>query len=196
MSMANKRTRAIDKNEFELIITTIKQGFATNTGQRIRPNSRVTAALCCEANLGLRIGDIVKLKLSDIVFEGGRYHLDITEEKTNKKRTFTVPSEVYTYLQSYALENGIKPKARLFNLTVRAVQSHLKLTCDYLGLQGVSTHSFRKFFAMSIYNDNGCNVELVRELLQHSSVAVTQHYLSVDSKQVEQALQKHIVLPT
>ncbi|NCC15338.1 MAG: integrase [Clostridia bacterium] len=194
--MANKRTRAIDKNEFELIITTIKQGFATNTGQRIRPNSRVTAALCCEANLGLRIGDIVKLKLSDIVFEGGRYHLDITEEKTNKKRTFTVPSEVYTYLQSYALENGIKPKARLFNLTVRAVQSHLKLTCDYLGLQGVSTHSFRKFFAMSIYNDNGCNVELVRELLQHSSVAVTQHYLSVDSKQVEQALQKHIVLPT
>lgn len=193
--MANKRTRAIDKQEFELIITTITQGFITGTGQKIRPNVRIATALVLEANLGLRIGDIVKLKLSDIVFESGRYHLDIIEEKTKEKRTFTVPNEVYTYLQSYALENGIKPKARLFNITVRAVQNHLQLVCDYLGITGVSTHSFRKLFAMSIYNENGCDVELTRVLLNHSSVAVTQHYLSVDTKQVEQALQKHIVLP-
>lgn len=192
--MANKKTRAIDKSEFELIISTIQRGFTTSTGQRIRPNSRVAAALCCEANLGLRIGDIVKLKLSDIVYESGRYHLDIIEEKTKKKRTFTVPNEVYTYLQTYALENGIKPKNRLFNLTVRAVQSHLKMTCDYLGLENISSHSFRKFFANSIYLQD-YNVEIVRTLLNHSSVAVTQHYLSVDTKQVEQALQKHIVLP-
>lgn len=194
--MANKKTRAIDRAEFELIISTIQKGFTTSTGQRIRPNSRVAAALCCEANLGLRIGDIVKLKLSDIVYESGRYHLDIVEEKTKKKRTFTVPHEIYTYLQSYALEKGIKPKQRLFDITVRAVQSHLKMTCDYLGLENISSHSFRKFYAMSIYNDNDCNVELVRALLNHSSIAVTQHYLSVDTKLVEEALQKHIILPT
>ncbi len=132
--------------------------------------------------------------MSDIVYESGRYHLDIVEEKTKKKRTFTVPNEVYTYLQTYALENGIKPKQRLFDLTVRAIQSHLKLTCDYLGLENISSHSFRKFFANSIYLQD-YNVEIVRTLLNHSSVAVTQHYLSVDTKQVEQALQKHIVLP-
>lgn len=194
--MANKKTRAIDKQEFELIISTIQRGFITSTGQKIRPNPRVATALVLEANLGLRIGDIVKLKLSDIVYESSRYHLDIVEEKTKKKRTFTVPHEIYTYLQSYALERGIKPKQRLFDLTVRAVQSHLKLVCDYLDIQGVSTHSYRKFYAMSIYNQNDYNVELVRELLQHSSIAVTQQYLSVDSKQIEQALQKHIVLPT
>lgn len=193
--MANKKTRAINRDEFELIISTIKQGFITVTGERVKSNIRIATALTLQANLGLRIGDIVKLKLSDIVYESGRYHLDIIEQKTGKKRTFTVPVEVYTYLQGYALENGIKPKARLFDRTVRAVQSHLKLVCDYLGLENISTHSFRKFFAMSIYNENDCNVELVRELLQHSNVAVTQHYLSVDSKQVEQALQKHIVLP-
>ncbi|NYB73778.1 tyrosine-type recombinase/integrase [Sedimentibacter hydroxybenzoicus DSM 7310] len=192
--MANKKTRAIDKQEFELIISTIQKGFITNTGQRIRPNVRVAATLCCEANLGLRIGDIVKLKLSDIVYESGRYHLDIIEEKTRKKRTFTVPHEIYTYLQGYALENSIKPRQRLFDMTVRAVQSHLKLATDYLGLENVSTHSFRKFFANSIYQQD-YNVEIVRTLLNHSSIAVTQHYLSVDTKQVEQALQKHIVLP-
>lgn len=194
--MANKKTRAIDKNEFELIITTIKQGFITATGERVKPNMRIATALTLQANLGLRIGDIVKLKLSDIVYESGRYHLDITEEKTKKKRTFTVPSEVYTYLQGYALEMGIKPKGRLFSLTVRTIQNHLKLVCNYLGITGVSTHSMRKFFAMSIYRANGCDVELVRALLNHSSVAVTQHYLSVEPKLVEQALQKHIVLPT
>lgn len=192
--MANKKTRAVDKQEFELIISTIQQGFTTSTGQKIRANQRVAAALCCEANLGLRIGDIVKLKLTDIVYESGRYHLDITEEKTKKKRTFTVPHEIYTYLQSYALEKGIKPKQRLFDITVRAVQSHLKMTCDYLGLENISSHSFRKFFANSIYLQD-YNVEIVRTLLNHSSVAVTQHYLSVDTKQVEQALSKHIVLP-
>lgn len=192
--MANKKTRAIDTQEFELIISTITQGFTTGTGQKIRPNVRIATALVLEANLGLRVGDIVKLRLSDIVFESGRYHLDIVEEKTKKKRNFTVPNEVYTYLQSYALENGIKPKQRLFGLTVRAVQNHLHLVCDYLGLENISSHSFRKYFANSIYLQD-YNVELVRVLLNHSSVAVTQHYLSVDTKQVEQALSKHIVLP-
>lgn len=90
---------------------------------------------------------------------------------------------------------GLRPRERLFGVTVRAIQGHLQLACEHLGLQGVGTHSFRKFFAVSIYTENDYNVELVRTLLQHSSVAVTQHYLSVEPKLVEDALQKHIVLP-
>lgn len=193
--MANYKTRAITKSEFNLIIDTIRKGFTTATGERAEPSPKVAMVLILQANIGLRIGDIVKLRLSDIVFEGGRYHLDIIEEKTKKARTFTVPNQVYTYLQSYALEQGISPKSRLFPIAVRTVQYHLNRACEYLGLMGVSTHSFRKYFAVSIYTENDFNVELVRTLLQHSSVAVTQHYLSVEPKLVEQALQKHIVLP-
>lgn len=194
--MANIKTRAIDRDEFELIIATMQSGFTTNTGKRVRPNYRISAALIIQANLGLRIGDIVRLRLSDIIYESGRYRLQIWEQKTGKERNFTVPTEIYIFLQRYALENNlINPKSRLFHLTVRAIQSHLKLVTDYLGLEGVSTHSFRKYFANSIYLQD-YNVELVRVLLNHSNVAVTQHYLSVDTKQVEQALQKHIVLPT
>lgn len=194
--MANYKTRAITDNEFNLIIDTIRNGFTTTDGVRVEPNCKVAMALILQANIGLRIGDIVSLRLSDIVFEGGRYHLDIIEEKTKKARTFTVPTEVFTYLQTYALEQGISPKCKLFPIAVRTVQYHLNRACDYLGIVGVSTHSFRKYFAVSIYTENDYNVELVRTLLQHSSVAVTQHYLSVDSKTVENALQKHIVLPT
>lgn len=193
--MANKKTRAITREEFEKIISTIRIGFTLPNGDRVRPNERVSVALTLQANLGLRIGDIVHLRLADIIFEGGRYHLDIVEQKTGKARNFTVPTEVYIYLQNYTIQQGLRPTQKLFPLTVRAVQLHLQKVCRYLGITGVSTHSFRKFFAVSIYMENDYNVELVRQLLQHSSVAVTQHYLSVEPKIVEQALQKHIVLP-
>ena len=60
-----------------------------------RANDRIATALILEANLGLRISDILNLKLCDIVRDGNRYRLDITEQKTEKKRTFTVPTELY-----------------------------------------------------------------------------------------------------
>ena len=193
--MANKRTRALSREEFEKVIHTIKTGFLTSTGEKVRPNIKIATALTLQGNIGLRIGDIVRFRLSDIVFESGRYRLDIVEEKTGKTRTFTVPTEVYIFLQKYALENNIKPQGRLFNVTVRAVQKHLQKVCDYLKLENISTHSFRKFFAYEIYIKNDFNITLVKELLQHSSLYSTTKYLSVDSKTVEKALQNHIVIP-
>ncbi len=193
--MANKKTRALTDDEFAQIIQTIQRGYITANGKKIKPNIRVSVALTLQANLGLRIGDIINLKLSDIVKDGNRYRLDITEQKTGKKREFTVPNEIYTYLQSYALENSIRPNQKLFPITVRQVQKHLQITAEYLNLENVGTHSFRKFFAVSVYNNNNYNVELVRTLLNHSNVTVTQRYLSIENRLVELALQNHIVLP-
>jgi site-specific recombinase XerD len=79
-------------------------------------------------------------------------------------------------------------------MTVRAVQKQLKRAADYLGLSGISTHSFRKYFATSIYLENGYNIELVRTLLQHSSAAITQKYIGIGTKDMEDALQQHIKL--
>jgi len=193
--MANKKTRALTDDEFAQIIQTIQRGYITADGKKIKPNIRVSVALTLQANLGLRIGDIINLKLSDIVKDGNRYRLDITEQKTGKKREFTVANEIYTYLQSYALENSIRPNQKLFPITVRQVQKHLQITAEYLNLENIGTHSFRKFFAVSVYNNNNYNVELVRTLLNHSNVTVTQRYLSIENRLVELALQNHIVLP-
>ena len=195
--MANFKTRAVSKEEFELIIKTISTGFVLPDGRRVKPNEWVATVLTLQANLGLRVGDVVKLRLSDIVLENGRYHLDITEQKTQKTRNFTVPAEVYIYIQNYAIKRGLKPKQRLFDISVRTVQNHLQLTCDYLGFgHSLGTHAFRKFFAQSIYENNNFDIVLVKELLQHSSVAITQRYVGVGSQRVEQALQNHVVLPT
>ena len=100
----------------------------------------------------------------------------------------------YDYIKNYAEVNGIKPNAKLFDISERAVQKHLKAVAEYLGLESISTHSFRKYFATQIYINNDYNIELVRELLQHSSTTITQRYIGIGSKQLERALEKHICL--
>ena len=182
--------RAITKEEYKEIIDTMESGFLNH-----RPNHKIATALRIVANLGLRIGDTLNLKLSDIVYEGGRYHLDIIEQKTQKKRVFTVPLEIVEYIRQYTRENGIKENEFIFGtITERPVQRHLKLVCDYLEIENVSTHSFRKMFATEIYKNNDYNVVLVQQLLQHSSPAITQRYIGISTQEIENALANHICL--
>ena len=161
--MANKKSLALTKEQYENLIGSMRKG-----GNTFRANDRIATALVLEANLGLRIGDILKLRLQDIVLDGGRYRLDITEEKTQKKRIFTVPQPIY--------------------------QKYLAKVTSELGYPNIGTHSFRKFFATEIYVNNNYNIILVQQLLQHSSAAITQRYIGISSKELEDALAGHIEL--
>lgn len=189
----NIKTKALDKEQYNLIISAIRNGF-THNGSEFKHNNRLATLLVVQANLGCRISDILKLTLSDIVKENGRYRLDIVEQKTGKVRDFTVPSKLYDYLVQYAGENHISEYARLFPVCERAVQKQLKIVADYIGIENISTHSFRKFYGTEIYYANDCDIELVRKLYQHSSVAVTQRYIGVSSKRIEDAINKHLCL--
>lgn len=106
-----------------------------------------------EYNLGLRVGDILQLKVDSFVKDGGRYRLDMYEQKTGKYRNFTVSNEVYQFILDYAYKKNISSKVKLFPITERAVLKHLKAVCSYLGLDGVGSHSFRKGFATNVYVD-------------------------------------------
>lgn len=75
----NKRTKALTTEQYKEIIQTMREGFCG-----CRPNERIATALVLEGNLGLRISDILSLRLSDIVRDGDRYRLEITEQKTKK----------------------------------------------------------------------------------------------------------------
>lgn len=189
----NKKTKALEKEQYELVISTIRNGF-THDGKEFKPNNRLATALVVQANLGVRISDILNLTLSDIVRDAGRYRLNIVEQKTGKERNFTVPAQLYEYLVQYANENCIGEKARLFPVCERAIQKQLKIVADYLGLENVSTHSFRKYYATAIYLGNDYDIELVRHLLQHSSSAVTQRYIGISEKRVENAINNHLCL--
>ena len=189
----NKRTVTLTNQQYIDILTTIKNGFSY-AGREYQPNERIATTLTLEANLGIRISDILRLRFNDIIKDGERYRLNIVEIKTNKTRTFTVPEEIREFINQYRIRNKMSNEQKLFDLSERQIQKHLKAACDYLGLIGISTHSFRKYFATQIYINNDYNIELVRQLLQHSSTAVTQRYIGIQQKQLETALQNHIKL--
>ena len=189
----NKKTITLTDKQYIDIITAIKSGFC-HAGREYKPNERIATALTLEANLGLRISDILNLHYCDIIKDGDRYRLNITEIKTGKERVFTVPEEIREYIGQYRRNNHMTEQQRLFDLSERQIQKHLKAASDYLGIPGISTHSFRKYFAAQIYINNGYNIELVRQLLQHSSASVTQKYIGIQQKQIENALQNHIKL--
>lgn len=185
----NKKTKALTTEEYREIIQTMREGFCG-----CRPNDRVATALVLEGNLGLRISDILRLRLCDIVRDGDRYRLEITEKKTGKRRVFTVPLVLQQYVENYCLRNGIGREERIFPLTERAIQKQLKTVCDYLGIQGISTHSFRKWYATEIYKSSGYDIALVQRLLQHSSAATTQRYIGIEPQRIEAAIEEHAAL--
>lgn len=178
---------ALTTDQYQSIISTMKTGAST-----FRANPRIAAVLTAEANLGMRVGDILRLKLSDIVRDGGRLRLNIIEEKTGKRRTFSVPEEVYTFFCDYAAKRGLSADERLFPITERAVQKYLKIVCDYLGYTNISTHSFRKWYATDIYNATGHDIILVQKLLQHSSPSITRRYIGISDERIESAIANHV----
>ena len=178
---------ALTNEQYTTIINTIRYGT-----DNLRANPRIAAVLTAEANLGMRVGDILKLHLSDIVRDGGRLRLNVKEEKTGKKRTFSVPEAVYEYFCKYARLHNIRPDELLFPITERAVQKHLKAVCDYLGYSNISTHSFRKWYATDIYNASGHDIILVQHLLQHSSPTTTRRYIGIADDKIESAIAQHV----
>lgn len=78
--MPGKTIIACTSEQYNTLITLIYEGV----GNSIQPNPRVATVLVVEANTGLRIGDILTLRLNDIIKDGNRYRFNITEKKTGK----------------------------------------------------------------------------------------------------------------
>ena len=185
----NKKTKALTTEQYKEIIQIMREGFSG-----CRANDRIATALVLEGNLGLRISDIIKLRPCDIVRDGDRYRLEVVEQKTGKRRVFTVPLVIQQYIENYCLRNTVRHTDVIFPITERAVQKQLKIVCDYLGYDGISTHSFRKWYATEIYKANGYDIALVQRLLQHSSAATTQRYIGIEPEKIETAIQNHAQL--
>ena len=91
----NKKTKALTTEQYKEIIQTMKEGFCG-----CRPNERIATILVLEGNLGMRISDILKLRLCDVVRDGDRFRLELVEQKTGKRRVFTVPLVIQQYIEN------------------------------------------------------------------------------------------------
>ena len=182
-------TRSLGENNYKELIETIREGYTDFDGVKHRPNKQLATILILEANLGCRIGDIMSLTTDSIIDDGGIYKLNITEQKTGKKRCFIVPKPVKAFIDSYISEANLY-RGPLFDIKAPAVWKQLRAVTGYLGLDDVSSHSFRKMAASNLYEATGHDIEAVCEFLNHSSTRVTREYIRRSDAQLEAAIEK------
>jgi len=175
-------TRPLADNEYRQVIKLLIHGFQADGGERRQPNPQIAMALQLQASLGLRIGDVLALRVNN--FRNGK--LETMERKTKKIQYRDVNPAVIDLVKDYALKEGLTPEAQIFNIGVRAVQLQLKFVVDYLGLEYISTHSFRKMYATRAYSDSGNDIKLVKDLLNHATIATTEKYIKVNQFQIDQ----------
>lgn len=191
--MGRYTTRALEESEYRKIILLLRTGYEY-AGIKHRPNDRIATILVLQANLGCRIGDIVTLRTDSIIKDGAIHRLNIIEEKTGKKRNFIVPESIVKFVEDYKRHTGIID-GPLFPgtggkeyLTANAVWKQLRPVTQYLGLQNISSHSFRKRYAVELYNRTGHDIMAVCQALQHSSTTTTMCYIKRSDAQMEAAM--------
>lgn len=145
-------------------------------------------------HLGLRISDILNLKVKDV---RGKDYIYIREEKTDKENKIIINEELKEVYSKYTkgkrdrmyLFKGLgnrpnKPITRqqvynILNNTVEAVAKERGIKCQ----DNIGCHTLRKTFGYWIYQDTKDAVTIM-ELLNHSDVSVTKRYIGItqDSK--------------
>lgn len=136
--------------------------------------------LACEVSLatGLRIGDVLSLKPDQVA----RKRFTIKEEKTGKSRRLYLPQNLVDRLlinagRFWCFPSRTDPKK---HRTRQAVYKDLRRAAVAFRCRPhVSVHSLRKMYAVKYFKKTGSLLK-VRELLNHSSEAVTMIYALAD----------------
>lgn len=143
--------------------------------------------------VALRVSDLMRIKFSDYDYRTNK--IIIIEGKTKKERVIELnekakavldrrsskyPSDVYLFQSrgSNRTLNRVAPYHR--NTVLRAFSA----VGETLGLK-LGSHSMRKTKSTILILERGHPIEKVQNLLGHSSVKVTQKYLSINAKDVK-----------
>ena len=137
---------------------------------------------------GLRVSEVVKLKLTDI--NADRMQLFIERAKGKKDRMATLSPFTLQLLRDYAAV--YKPMHWLFegfpktdHISIRSAQAIFKQAYKSLGLPpSVSFHSLRHSYATHLL-ENGTDIKYIQELLGHNDINTTLRYTHVSMKAME-----------
>lgn len=156
------------------------------------PNGkRNYAILLIAARLGLRIGDIRELKISDIDWQSCA--LTITQNKTGEPLTLPIPDDVGWAIIDY-LKNG-RPVTESPNVFVRHIPPYdgfaptsnlYNIIANALSKAGIPSerkiggfHTLRHSLAMHLLQ-GGVEASTISDILGHTSPETVKHYLSSD----------------
>lgn len=151
----------------------------------INPKHKLMLQLCY--GMGLRVSEIVKLKISDI--DSNRMQVLIENGKGKSDRYVNLPESVLSMLRSYY--KTYKPKHFLFEgqyggeYSIRSVQAVFKNGMRLAKInKPVGIHSLRHSYATHLL-EYGTDMAFIQKLLGHSDMKTTMIYAKVGKKEIQ-----------
>jgi len=151
-------------------------------------NLKHKALLFTAYSAGLRVSEVVKIKIADI--DSDRMQIRIQSAKGKKDRMVTLAEATLAVLRAYFL--AYKPKEYLFegqngeeHYSSRSAQMVFNQQFERIGLHKYfSFHSLRHSYATHLL-ENGTDIKYIQELLGHNDIKTTLRYTHVSKKAIE-----------
>ena len=151
----------------------------------LNPKHKLMLQLCY--GMGLRVSEVVQLKITDI--DSQRMQVLIDNAKGKKDRYVNLPQSVLTLLRSYYL--AYKPKLYLFEgqyggqYSIRSVQAVFKNGMRLAKINKlVGIHSLRHSYATHLL-EHGTDMVFIQTLLGHKDMKTTMLYAQVGKKEIK-----------
>ncbi len=148
---------------------------------------------------GLRVSEIISLKISDLFFDEG--FIKITG-KGNKQRFVPIAKTTKKYIESYknnirnyleiakGFEDTLFLNRRGKQLTRAMVFTIIKTLALKINLaKNISPHTLRHSFATHLL-ENGADLRSIQIMLGHESITTTEIYVHLDRKHLTQVMSK------
>ena len=136
---------------------------------------------------GLRVSEIIDLKINDIDFDRKSIHIKGAKGKKDRVTIIseTVLQNIKKYLQEWRPAEYVFESMRGGQLTTRTIQAIVSQSTKKASLnKPVSPHSFRHSFATHLL-ESGLDIRYIQALLGHARLETTQIYTKVATTQFD-----------
>ena len=146
-------------------------------------------------NAGLRISDILSLKVKDVK---DQTHIKIHEKKTGKLKRFKInlhlKSEIDNYITGMSDNDWLFPSRKRGDKPITRVQAYriLNEVAKKLGIQEIGTHTLRKTFGYWFYKQFK-DVAMLQEIFNHSSPSITLRYIGINADIIDNSIDNFIL---
>ena len=176
----------------------VKEVYSDETIELIKQsttNKRDLAIIEVLISTGIRVGELVRLNISDIDFENKEC---VVLGKGNKQRKVYFDAKTKIHLKQY-LDSRKDDNQALFvsilkpydRLEISGVEIMLRKIGKKIGIDKVHPHKFRRTLATKAI-DKGMPIEQVQHLLGHSKIDTTLEYAMVDDNNVKISHKKYL----
>jgi integrase/recombinase XerC len=142
---------------------------------------------------GLRVGELIQLRLSDIILDDRKGSVIVREGKGTKRREIPLNNKArkamldYLQVRPEIESNYLFLGQRNEGIKSKTVQRSVTRFSDPIGMRDVTPHTLRHTFAKSLI-DSDVSLDKVATLLGHSNLNTTRIYTTPGLQDLEEAL--------